>query len=140
MPVAHVHLVDDRYPQDRVRSLLERASQVYADVLGSPVDRVRVFVVRYRAEDVATGGTVVSAGTEPAPFFTAIVLAGRPESQRHELLARLTDVVVEELGCARDLVRGRIEQVDPADWAIAGRPASTVRSGEIAARQTTRPD
>ena len=137
MPVAHFHLVDDHYPPDRVRSLLERASQLYAEVLGSPVDRVRVFAVRYRAEEVATGGTVVAAGGAAAPFFTAIVLAGRPEEQRHALLAGFTDLLVEELGCPRELVRGRIEQVDPADWGIAGGPASSVRSGEIAARQAS---
>lgn len=138
MPVAHFHLVDGRYSQDQVGRLLQGACSVYAEVLQSPVERVRAFAVRYAASDVATAGTVVADGGEPAPYFTAIVLAGRPESQRHELMVRFTDLLVQELGCARELVRGRIEQVDPPDWGIAGRPASGVRSAEIAGRAADR--
>lgn len=139
MPVAHIHLVRERYSDTQVASLLQRASYVYAETLDSPVDRVRVFAVRYPATDVATAGQVVADDGEDAPYFTALALAGRPAAQRRELLSRLTDVLVEELGCRRELVRGRIEQVDPQDWAIGGRPASAVRSAEIAARQAGPP-
>lgn len=134
MPVAHFHLVDGTWSEDQLGRLLEHASKVYAAVLESPVDRVRTYVVRYAAADVATGGMRVSDGGTPAPYFTAVVLAGRPEHQRHELLARLTDVVSEELSCDRSQVRGQVVQVDPADWGIGGRPASATRAGEIAAR------
>lgn len=134
MPIAHFHLVDGAYADEQVDHLLTRACSVYAAVLDSPIERVRAFAVRYPAADVAVGGVLVASGAQPAPYFTAIVLAGRPEQQRHELLARFTALVVEELGCAAEVVRGRIEQVDPADWAIAGRPASLVRVSEVAER------
>ena len=61
---------------------------------------------------------------QPAPYFTAIVLEGRPVEQRHRLLAELTDLIVEVLGATRSRVRGRIIQVPPDDWAIGGVPAS----------------
>lgn len=134
MPVAHFHLVDGAWDDAQVGALLERASRTYAEVLQSPVERVRVFAVRYPASDVATAGVRVDAGGDPAPYFTALVLTGRPTEQRHELLTRLTDVVVEELGCDRSLVRGQIIQVEPEDWGIGGTPASAARQGEIAAR------
>lgn len=134
MPIAHFHLVDGVWSDEQVAILLERASQAYSTVLESPIERVRTFVVRYRPSDVATGGVRVPDGGAPAPYFTALVLRGRPERQRHELLTALTDVVVEELGCARSLVRGQIIQIDPEDWGIGGRPATQARSAEISAR------
>lgn len=134
MPIAHFHLVDGVWSDAQVGRLLERASQAYSTVLESPIERVRTFVVRYRPSDVATGGVLVRDGGAPAPYFTALVLRGRPEQERHELLTTLTDVVVDELGCERSLVRGQIIQIDPEDWGIGGQPASQARSGEIAAR------
>lgn len=140
MPVAHFHLVEGAWRDDQIAALLHQAGEVYAQVLRSPVTRVRVFVVRYAATDVLTAGSVVADGGTPAPFFTALVLAGRPVEQRHELLARLTDVVVEQLACERSLVRGQIIQVEPEDWGIGGVPASALRVGEIAARAASPAD
>lgn len=132
MPIVHFHLADSFAP-DRVVRLLERASRVYAEILECPIDRVRAFAVRYPPGDLVVGG--VAGGSAAAPYFTALVLTGRSVGQRHALLAAFTDVVVEELSVRREVVRGRIEQVDPEDWAIAGSPASEVRAGEIRARQ-----
>ena len=77
-------------------------------------------------------------GGAPAPYFTAIVLQGRPVEQRHRLLSGFTDLIVDVLGVERGRVRGRILQVDPDDWAIGGQPASVARQGEIAARAAGR--
>ena len=52
----------------------------------------------------------VSWNSEPAPYFTAIVLEGRPVEQRHRLLAEVTDLIVEVLDATRSRVRGRIIQ------------------------------
>jgi phenylpyruvate tautomerase PptA (4-oxalocrotonate tautomerase family) len=134
MPVAHFHLVDGAYTAEQRRTLLTEASRCYAEVLGSPIERVRVFVVRYDPGDVAAAGSVVSDGATPAPYFTAIVLAGRPAAQRQVLAARFTDLIVDILGAQRSLVRGRIVEVDPANWFIEGEPAAGVRAAEIAAR------
>lgn len=134
MPVAHFHLVDGAYTSQQRHRLLTEASRCYAEVLDSPVDRVRTFVVRYAPEDVATAGSVIADGGAPAPYFTAIVLAGRPIEQRQRLAARFTDLIVEILGTPRSLVRGQIIEVDPANWYIAGQAAAGTRADEVAAR------
>ncbi|MFC9555673.1 tautomerase family protein [Rhodococcus sp. NPDC056960] len=134
MPVAHFHLVDGAYTAEQHRTLLTEASRCYAEVLDSPIERVRTFIVRYTPGDVAVAGAVVADGAPPAPYFTAIVLAGRPASQREELAARFTDLVVDVLGEDRALVRGQIVEVDPVNWAIAGNSAAATRAGEISAR------
>ena len=137
MPVAHFHLVDGTFDSAQQRRLLIESSRCYSEVLGSPIDRVRIFVVPYSPAGVAVGGTVVTDGSEPAPYFTAIVLAGRPLRQRHELLARFTDLCVEILGTPRKLVRGRIIEVQPENWGIAGEAASSVRAEEIVTRSAS---
>ncbi|MEV8195381.1 tautomerase family protein [Rhodococcus pyridinivorans] len=134
MPVAHFHLVDGVYTSDQHRRLLIEASRAYAEVLGAPMDRVRMFIVRYSPEDVATAGTIVSDGGVAAPYFTAVVLAGRPVEQRQELAARFTNLIVEILGSTKEPVRGRIIEVDPENWSIAGTSAATLRADEIATR------
>ena len=139
MPVAHFHLVDGAYTAEQHRELLTAASRCYSEVLDSPIERVRAFIVRYHPDDAAVAGTAVGAGAPPAPYFTAIVLAGRPGRQRQELAARLTDLIVDILGAQRALVRGQIVEVDPANWAIAGNPAATTRAGEITARTRSVP-
>ncbi len=102
----------------------------YAEVLESPLSRIRAYVTLHRPEHWAAGGV---PGVE-APYFTAIVLEGRPAEQRHRLLGAFTDILVDTLGVERSLVRGRIIQVPPDDWAIGGVPASAARRTEIAAR------
>ncbi|QYB02023.1 tautomerase family protein [Rhodococcus sp. USK10] len=134
MPVAHFHLVDGAYTAEQRHTLLTEASRCYSEVLDSPIDRVRAFIVCYAPDDVAVAGTVVADGAPPAPYFTAIVLAGRPAEQRLELASRLTDVVVDVLDTPRSLVRGQVVEVDPANWAIAGTAAAAIRADEIASR------
>lgn len=131
MPVLEIHLVEGDHSPDAVTRLLREASRRYADVLSSPLERIRAFVTTHPREHWAVGG---ETGDEPAPYFTAVVLEGRTTEQRHRLLAELTDLVVEVLGAARARVRGRIIQVPPDDWAIGGVPASGARRDEIAAR------
>ncbi len=132
MPILTVHLVDGLHTPAQHAELLTAMSARYAEVLGSPVDRVRAYVTLLRPEHWATGG--VPGGAVSAPYFTAIVLEGRPAEQRRRLLADLTDLLVDVLGVDRSLVRGRIIQVHPDDWGIGGVPAGELRAAEIAAR------
>lgn len=134
MPIAHFHLVDGVYTAEQRRRLLTAASRCYAEVLDSPIDRVRVFIVGYPADNVATAGAVVADGAAPAPYFTALVLAGRDLEQRHRLAEVFTDLIVEILEVPRSLVRGQISEVAPTNWYIAGQPAAAVRAAETAAR------
>ena len=130
MPILEVHLVDGAHTPAQHSELLTSLSARYAEVLGSPLDRIRAYVTLHRPEHWATGG---EQGV-PAPYFTAIVLRGRPAEQRRRLLGAFTDILVDVLGVDRRLVRGRIIQVDPEDWAIGGVQASVARRSEIAAR------
>jgi phenylpyruvate tautomerase PptA (4-oxalocrotonate tautomerase family) len=130
MPILEVHLVEGEHSAAQHTELLARMSARYAEVLESPLERVRAYVTLHRREHWATGGV---AGVE-APYFTAIVLEGRPAEQRRGLLGAFTDIIVDTLRVDRRVVRGRIIQVSPDDWAIGGVQASSVRSAEIAAR------
>jgi phenylpyruvate tautomerase PptA (4-oxalocrotonate tautomerase family) len=132
MPILEVHLVDGKHTAAQHAELLTSMSARYAEVLESPVERVRAYVTLHRPEHWATGGVPAAAGS--APYFTAIVLEGRPAEQRRRLLGAFTDIIVDVLGVDRKLVRGRIIQVPPDDWAIGGVPASVARKPEIAAR------
>ena len=134
MPVLEVHLVEGDHSPAEHATLLERLSARYAEVLASPIERVRTSLTLHAREHWAVGG---STQVEPAPYFTAIVLEGRPVEQRHRLLAEFTDLIVEILGVERSRVRGRVIQVPPDDWAIGGVPASGARRDEIAARAAT---
>ena len=130
MPILEVHLVEGVHAAAQVAELLTRMSACYAEVLESPLERVRAYVTLHEPAHWATGGV---AGVE-APYFTAIVLEGRSAEQRHRLLGAFTDILVDTLGVDRRGVRGRIIPVSPDDWAIGGAPASSARAAEIAAR------
>jgi phenylpyruvate tautomerase PptA (4-oxalocrotonate tautomerase family) len=130
MPIIEVHLLEGAHTAAQHQSLLTALTRRYAEVLDCPVGSVRAFLVLHRPEHWATGG---AAGV-PAPFFTALVLAGRPVEQRHRLLGGFTDVLVDVLGVDRALVRGRIVPVDPDDWAVGGVPASVARRSETTGR------
>ena len=122
--------MEGRHPPARHAELLAAMGACYARVLESPIERIRACLTLHRPEHWVTGG---EPGLD-APYFTALVLQGRPVEQRHRLLAELTDVLVDVLGVRRELVRGRVVPVDPDDWGIGGLPASRARAAEIAAR------
>lgn len=134
MPILHFHLAEGCHSDAQIGALLKQASQAYAQVLDSPIDRVRVFAQLYKPQHVAVAGALLSEGRAPAPFFEFLVLEGRPLDQSQQLLTVFTDLLVETLGVARSGVRGICKPVPPAMWGIAGTPASLVRAGEIEAR------
>lgn len=131
MPIVHFHLPAGAFTVDQLQGLLVEGSAAYARILDSPIERVRAFIVHYEPNLVAVGGRVADSA---APYFTAIVLAGRAVEQRHALLTAFTDLIVDTLGVERSGVRGQIVEVAPENWGIAGVPASGARAAEIAAR------
>ena len=44
MPIVKFHLADKDISDGQIESVIEQATQIYAEVLDSPVDRIRVFV------------------------------------------------------------------------------------------------
>ena len=134
MPIVTFHLTDGVNSTEAMQRLLVESSHLYAEVLDSPMERLRAFANLHPAELVAVAGELVSENPRNAPYFEFLVLAGRPLQQRHDLMRGFTDLVVEILGAPRELVRGKAIVLDPDDWAIAGEPASVRRASEIAAR------
>ena len=131
MPVVHFHLAEDTYTDEQCELLMEKASELYSEVLESPMERVRAFINFYPEWGMATAGSPVSRGGRTAPYFDFIVLEGRPLDQCHALLEGFTSLLVSILGADRELVRGSCRPVPPHYWGIAGKPASEVRAKEI---------
>lgn len=134
MPIIHFHLAADRYSETQQTTLLERATELYCEVLKSPVSRVRVYLQLYAPAQVMVGGKRVADGAPDAPYFHFLVLEGRPLAERHALLTGFTDLLVDCLAVERSLIRGGCWPIPPEDWAIAGTPASVARAAEVAAR------
>ncbi|NMG73406.1 tautomerase family protein [Aromatoleum diolicum] len=134
MPILHFHLVEGQYSAEQHERLLVESSHFFAEVLRCPLDRVRAFIHLYRPDLVAVAGVPVSVEARRAPYFSFIVMEGRPVEERHRLLAGFTDIVVDTLRVERELVRGGIVPVQPENWSIGGEPGSVRRQAEVAAR------
>lgn len=134
MPVLEFHLVEGQQSAEQCERLLAQSSRLYAEVLKSPLDRVRAFIQLHPPHLFATGGVPVSRGGVAAPVFHFIVLEGRPLEEQHRLLSGFTDLLVEILGVERSLVRSGCWPIAPDGWGIGGVPASVLRSAEVKAR------
>lgn len=134
MPILTVNLQRDAYTRDQLHRLLVGASELYARVLESPLERVRVFLNLIDPGALAVGGRIVEKGGVKAPFFEAILMEGRPAEQKRRLMQEVTDLIENVLEVERAHIRGVCWSVPPEDWCIAGTPASEKRAEEIAAR------
>ena len=134
MPILRFHLVEEHYTDAQCEALLVQSSQFYADVLQSPIERIRVFIDLYRPGMAAVGGSLVSKCHTPAPYFEFLVLEGRPLEVRQRLQVGFTDLIERILFAPRGLIRGVCWSVPPDDWSIGGESASTVRAAEVKAR------
>lgn len=132
MPIVTFH-VGGELSAEQSKRLLCEATAIYSDVLDAPVDRVRAFINRYAASDVAVGGNVLAEG-ECAIYFEFIVMEGRPLAQQAELMLLFTELAAEITGVSEKVIRGRCVTVPPQQWGIAGRMATEVRASEIAQR------
>jgi 4-oxalocrotonate tautomerase len=54
------------------------------------------------------------------PFIQVTMMEGRSIEQKHELMKRLTDAVVESLGSDPARVRDANYEVTPDEWAVGG--------------------
>lgn len=131
MPIIHFHIADGYATEELEERLLVGASQVYAEILQCPIERVRAFLHVYPPSRCAAAGTLISESSMQAPYFEFSVLDGRPLDQRHRLLGGFTDLIVEILGVDRALVRGQCKRVAPEEWGIGGKPASEQRASDI---------
>lgn len=134
MPVLEFHLAEGSCSDAQCERLLVESSRLYAEVLNSPIERVRVFIQLYRPALMATAGVPLSRGGAAAPLFYFLAMQGRPLEERQRLLAGFTDLLVEITGAERARVRGGCWLIPPEDWGIGGLPATQLRAAEIRAR------
>ena len=134
MPILEYHLTEGLHTDEQISDLLLASARLYAEVLKSPVDRVRVVAQLHKPQHAVVAGKLVSEGGPSAPYFHFLVLEGRPVEECQALITGFTDLVVSSLGVDRSLVRGGCWPIPPQYWGIAGTPASVMRAQEIAAR------
>jgi 4-oxalocrotonate tautomerase len=127
-------LVEGQQSDAQIAELLIESSRLFAEVLESPIDRVRVSAQLVKPQHIAIGGKLVSEGVPSTPYFEFVVLEGRPMAHRHRLLEGFTKLLVDTLGVDGNRVRGSCWAVDPAQWSIGGTLASVMRAKEISAR------
>ena len=68
MPVLEYHLAEGSFTAAQGERLLVESSRFYAEVLKSPIERVRVFIHAHKPHAVAVGGIPVARGAPPAPY------------------------------------------------------------------------
>ena len=134
MPILEYHLTEGQHSDDQIAELILASSHLYADVLQSPIERVRVLVHLHRPQHHAVGGRLISEGAGLAPYFHFLVLEGRPVEQCHRLLQGFTDLLERTLRVDRQRIRGGCWPIPAAMWGIGGQPASALRAHEIMAR------
>ena len=93
MPIVKFHLADKDISDGQIESVIEQATQIYAEVLDSPVDRIRVFVDLHAPNLIGVGGKLVSKGGKNAPFFEFIVMKGRSLEQRQAIAEQFTNIL-----------------------------------------------
>lgn len=130
MPVIFFTVPDGMLCERAQSDLVEQASRIFADELGSPIERVRAFVNLHNPRQAAVGGAV---NGPPALFFEFIMLKGRPSEQRLSLMKKLSELLADMTGADISTVRGMCRQIDADDWCIAGEPASVARADHVAA-------
>ncbi len=134
MPILNIHLVAGQHAPEKIESLLLKCSELFAEVLKCPVERIRTWVTERAPRQVCIGGKLATEA-EPAPFFSFYVLEGRSLEDRQRLLAGFVDLIADVLAVDRSRIRGCVERIEPEDWTIGGTPASVVRQAEIEARR-----
>ena len=141
MPIANIHVLAG-HPRPVLQQLLRAASRAYAEVLESPIDRVQVWITEIDPELYAIAGEPASdvlamtpRGDAEIPLVRLTMMQGRPLSQVHAAISRLTEIVAATLGGDPSRVRVEVLHVDPERWGIGGVPASVLRKAEIEARE-----
>jgi phenylpyruvate tautomerase PptA (4-oxalocrotonate tautomerase family) len=135
MPITVINLQCDRYEDDAIERFVNAVCALKADVLESPIDRIRVIVNDCPAKYISIGGVLASKSGAAAPFYESFLLEGRPMSQQQAVLAGIAELLAEHLGEDKAHIRGVIHMVAPERWGIAGKPAAGVRADEIEARK-----
>jgi 4-oxalocrotonate tautomerase len=69
------------------------------------------------------------------PLIQVTMVEGRTVEQKHALIAKLTDAMVEAVGTPRDRVRVAIYEISGDEWGIGGQAFNAVRAAPTGAAQ-----
>ncbi len=133
MPFLRVDLAGPVDPAMK-NELLRRTAELFAEIIGSPIDRIRTQVHELPADSFAVGGVPIAESGQQAPFITLDLFRGRPASQHAALVERMSALVAEIVDVPIERTRLRINEVFPEGWGIGGVQASSVRRNEITDR------
>lgn len=134
MPITVLYLPCDDYSDEQIAEVANAVCLAKANVLESPIDRIRVFVNDMPMRHVSIGGQMANIDRKVAPFYETYLLEGRPASQQAAVLAAIADLLAAHLSVDISNIRGLCHMVPPSRWAIGGVPAASIRAGEIAQR------
>ena len=123
MPYLRIDVAGPIEP-DAKRALLHDTGQLFADIIGSDIARVRTIVHEIPADSFAVGGVPLSETGGQAPYITLDLFAGRPAEEHRALCEQIPRRVAEILGCPLAEVRLRISEVFAEGWSIGGVQAS----------------
>lgn len=147
MPFVAIEVVEGLPPSAK-RALVTDVAELVAEIMESPVDRIRVRVSESPVDCWSTGGVPAAdvAGpeglpaAEQAPFISFDILEGRPLGQKHDLIRRVSAAVADIVGCPVGRVRMRLGELSPDLWGIGGVPAAQKRADEVERRRVTTTD
>ena len=109
---------------DAKRALLRDTGQLFADIIGSDISRVRTIVHEIPADSFAVGGVALADTGGQAPYITLDLFEGRPPDQHRALCEQIPERVAAILDCPLTDVRLRINEVFADGWSIGGVQAS----------------
>jgi 4-oxalocrotonate tautomerase family enzyme len=109
---------------DAKRALLRDTGQLFADIIGSDISRVRTIVHEIPADSFAVGGVALADTGGQAPYITLDLFEGRPPEQHRALCEQIPARVAAILDCPLADVRLRINEVFADGWSIGGVQAS----------------
>jgi 4-oxalocrotonate tautomerase family enzyme len=130
MPLIQIDLMEG-VPEGKITELVERVPARYAELIESPIQRIRAVVNEFPASHWRVGG---QAEVEPYPLIRVELMRGRPRELLTEIMADLSNMVAEILGIPVSRTRFLIREMEPEHWGIGGVPAAEVRADEVAAR------
>jgi len=141
MPIANIHVLAG-HPRPVLKQLLREVSATYAEVTGSPMDRLQVWITEIDPELYAIAGVpadeCLAQGDRAdleIPLVRLVLLADRPMSQVHDAIREVSATVARVLGGDPDRVRVEVQPVEAARWGIGGVPATIKRAADLAARK-----
>lgn len=110
--------------RDTKRRLLLESGQLFAEIIGSDIERVRTIVHEIPADSFAVGGIALADTGGQAPYITLDLFEGRPPEQHEALCEKIPRRVADILNCPLAEVRLRINEVFADGWSIGGIQAS----------------